>query len=182
MRDLWPDDRDLLDDLIEETEGSLPTGERRDLVIERLIDMAEQYESDNSAEAKRILYWAAGYGVRDRITQQMRSPQVLVKIGETTVQRSKNYAVRAMNRYTGERDKPRQMALLDLPWELFLETQVGIRHQADAMAFTAQMYSRIAHLRTKYPNAKTPREACTLEGIDPDTMLQFETDVRELVS
>lgn len=172
MIQISTDDLAFLDSLILDTDPDQTTNERRDEVMGELISLTKISHAD-SPIAERILVWGAQRKVLDRINQIEHEPRVRVQIGEEERDIAKRYANTQFDPASHRASGYVQTVWLDMVWPEFMKVIDRQKAQHQTLQENIEILDRVAALRDKYPDTRTPREACTLDGMNPDIVVQF---------
>lgn len=172
MQRLKRDDAAFLDFLWSQTDHGETISHRRDQLV-YLLARHDRKTDPNQPKVQRIIWWAAQYGFQDRYYGVEHGPKVAYATPSRTGLIPKRYAHRPVDPKTGKANGYIQYVMVDFLWPVFHRELGRIEEQWIALGRNVDVLYRIRDLEKKYPQTQTPREACVLEGIDPDVLLDF---------
>jgi hypothetical protein len=172
MNGLDKDDAEFLDGLFAETDPRLTLSERRDAVLCQMKSLDRTNHADRS-RVGRVLWWALAHALQGRFYKIEHGPRIAYVTPERQGTMPKRYAHAVVDPKTGRFNGYMQAVMVDMAWSQFRIDLRRVKEKWTALGRNIEIWDRVALLEEKYPNTKGPREACELEGIDPDVLLDF---------
>jgi hypothetical protein len=174
MDELCKDDAEFLDGLYADTSSGDPVNVRRTTVVKELKKLDKTNHADR-AKLGRILWWALGRALQGRFYKIEHGPRVAYVTDGRVGTIPKRYAHPVVDPKTGKFSGYMQAVMTDLAWAQFRADLRRVKERWATLGRNIEIWDRVAALEDKYPQTSGPREACLLEGIDPDVLLDFGT-------
>lgn len=163
--------RSLIRDVINGNGNAVETGAVADQVLDRLWQMYDDGEH-------WVMWWIREYtreGIRRRVIEFVKesSGTVLLSSSGSVVDLPTHVSV------VTRRDDGKKSYQLKLWWELewpdFLSMVAGRARQRRILTNQIKGFNEVTRLRDRFPESKTPGEACSLAGVDPKSFELEET-------
>ncbi len=172
---LIPEDREILDEMVQEIADSLDNVGASQLGIPIYTQCRREDEAGNDW-AGRVIQTMAAYGFTNYAKRFLKNDRANIRIARTgQVLNIPTRFGQRMRSETGISERRFQMPLWwELSWEEFEGLIVSLQSQLATIGLRITALKEVRELREQFPESRTPLEACEAKGIDPRS---FKIDV-----
>ncbi len=135
----------------------------------RVIDELESLAASGEAWAEKALNLCLVDGVRDMVRERTSEDRAAITVSRSGKLLSipTRFGVRLHKRNKSNQRIYQQPLWWEVPWEVFDAIINSLAGQRDTISADITALSEVRELHKRFPDSKTPGEACRMAGIDP---------------